>query len=103
MSPTVFPVKKPPAFQMLSSAERQNVSRLQEKSFCVQLTYYFLFKYLEKRFSRPVRILATLVYIVENIFYIGIVIYAPSLALNAGNLVIHVLKFVVTKKIWKLI
>ena len=41
MSPTVFPVKKPPAFQMLSSAERQNVSRLQEKSFCVQLTYYF--------------------------------------------------------------
>ena len=46
-----------------------------------------IFQYLEKRFSRPVRILATLTFIVENIFYIGIVIYAPALALNIGKVI----------------
>ena len=42
-------------------------------------------QYLEKRFNRVVRLVATLSYIVLIILYLGIVIYAPSLALNAGK------------------
>nr|XP_039253944.1 sodium-coupled monocarboxylate transporter 1-like [Styela clava] len=40
------------------------------------------YEYLEKRFSRPVRILATTVFIVNTVLYVGICIYAPALALN---------------------
>ena len=40
------------------------------------------YEYLELRFSRMVRYLATIVFYVQNIAYIGIVIYAPSLALE---------------------
>lgn len=40
------------------------------------------YEYLEIRFSRMVRYLATIVFYIQNIAYIGIVIYAPSLALE---------------------
>nr|XP_039253945.1 sodium-coupled monocarboxylate transporter 2-like [Styela clava] len=41
------------------------------------------YEYLEIRFNRPVRLLATTVYIINSSLYVGVVIYAPSLALNA--------------------
>ncbi|XP_047439863.1 sodium-coupled monocarboxylate transporter 1 [Mugil cephalus] len=40
------------------------------------------YEYLELRFSRPVRIIGTTMYIVQTALYTGLVIYAPALALN---------------------
>ncbi|KAJ7399733.1 Sodium-coupled monocarboxylate transporter 2 [Pitangus sulphuratus] len=39
-------------------------------------------QYLELRFNKVVRLAATLIYILQTILYTGIVVYAPSLALN---------------------
>ncbi|XP_068614522.1 sodium-coupled monocarboxylate transporter 1-like [Brachionichthys hirsutus] len=41
-----------------------------------------VYEYLELRFSRPIRIMGTSVYVVQTILYTGMVIYAPALALN---------------------
>ncbi|KAK7916457.1 hypothetical protein WMY93_012218 [Mugilogobius chulae] len=40
------------------------------------------YEYLERRFSRPIRIIGTSMYIVQTALYTGLVIYAPALALN---------------------
>nr|KAI8765800.1 sodium-coupled monocarboxylate transporter 1-like isoform X2 [Biomphalaria glabrata] len=41
------------------------------------------FQYLEKRFSRGVRSAASLCFVVHMVVYMSVVLYAPSLALNA--------------------
>ncbi|XP_041636529.1 sodium-coupled monocarboxylate transporter 1 [Cheilinus undulatus] len=40
------------------------------------------YEYLELRYSRPIRIIGTSMYIVQTALYTGLVIYAPALALN---------------------
>ncbi|KAF0034599.1 hypothetical protein F2P81_012357 [Scophthalmus maximus] len=40
------------------------------------------YEYLEMRFSRPVRLIGTSMYIAQTALYTGLVIYAPALALN---------------------
>ncbi|XP_068568595.1 sodium-coupled monocarboxylate transporter 1 [Cebidichthys violaceus] len=40
------------------------------------------YEYLEMRFSWPIRIIGTSMYIVQTTLYTGLVIYAPALALN---------------------
>ncbi|XP_041336873.1 sodium/iodide cotransporter [Pyrgilauda ruficollis] len=40
------------------------------------------YEYLERRFSRSVRLCGTVQYVVATMFYTGIVIYAPALILN---------------------
>lgn len=41
-----------------------------------------IYEYLELRFGQSVRVLATTVYILNTVIYVGICIYAPALALN---------------------
>ncbi|NXS61198.1 SC5AC protein, partial [Brachypteracias leptosomus] len=40
------------------------------------------YEYLELRFNKNVRLAATMIYVLQTILYTGIVVYAPSLALN---------------------
>uniref|UniRef100_H3DLQ1 Solute carrier family 5 member 8, like n=1 Tax=Tetraodon nigroviridis TaxID=99883 RepID=H3DLQ1_TETNG len=40
------------------------------------------YEYLERRFSRPIRLIGTSMYIIQTALYTGLVIYAPALALN---------------------
>ncbi|KAM4676278.1 sodium-coupled monocarboxylate transporter 1-like [Discoglossus pictus] len=40
------------------------------------------YEYLELRFNKHVRVLGTVIFIIEMVLYTGIVIYAPALALN---------------------
>ncbi|XP_060925124.1 sodium-coupled monocarboxylate transporter 1 [Limanda limanda] len=40
------------------------------------------YEYLGLRFSRPIRIIGTSMYILQTVLYTGLVIYAPALALN---------------------
>lgn len=40
-------------------------------------------QYLELRFGKPTRLIACMAFITQMILYMGIVLYAPALALNA--------------------
>lgn len=42
-----------------------------------------VFEYAEMRFGRPTRVIASIIYLTWMMFYMAIVLYAPSLALNA--------------------
>ncbi|XP_067672324.1 sodium-coupled monocarboxylate transporter 1-like [Haliotis asinina] len=51
--------------------------------FFYNLQVTSVFQYLELRFSKPVRLLASFIYILQTCTYMSFVLYAPSLALNA--------------------
>ncbi|XP_046554579.1 sodium-coupled monocarboxylate transporter 2-like [Haliotis rubra] len=51
--------------------------------FFYNLNVTSVFQYLELRFSKPVRVLASVIYILQTSVYMSFVLYAPSLALNA--------------------
>ncbi|XP_052212081.1 sodium-coupled monocarboxylate transporter 2-like [Dreissena polymorpha] len=42
-----------------------------------------VFQDIDKRFGRPTRVLASIIYLLRMVLYMAIVLYAPSLALNA--------------------
>ncbi|OWF51072.1 Sodium-dependent multivitamin transporter [Mizuhopecten yessoensis] len=43
------------------------------------------YQYLEMRFGSPTRSLVSIIYVVQMVLYMSIVLYAPSLAMNAGK------------------
>lgn len=49
----------------------------------VTLPQFVTFKYLEKRFGKTTRVFASLSYSLQMILYMGIVLYAPALTLEA--------------------
>ncbi|XP_070536576.1 sodium-coupled monocarboxylate transporter 2-like [Ptychodera flava] len=44
-----------------------------------------IYEYMELRFSRPVRLLSTAIYLFYKVLYLALVIYAPAMALNAAT------------------
>lgn len=44
------------------------------------------YEYLEKRFDKNVKMMASMVYAIQNILFIPIVMYVPALALSQGKL-----------------
>lgn len=60
------------------------------------LQYNSLFEYLEKRFDRGVRLLASFIFTFSLILYIPVVIYVPSLAFNqVTGMSVHVLSSII--------
>ena len=59
----------------------------------------FSFQYLELRFHWVLRIEGTLLYMAQTLLYLGIVIYAPALALNAGEFYLFNAKNELLKKL----
>ena len=47
------------------------------------LVYIYCFRYLEDRFGKVARLTASLAFSIQMFLYMGIVLYAPSLALSA--------------------
>lgn len=43
------------------------------------------YAYLEKRFDKRVKLIASLIYAIQSIFFIPIVMYVPALALSQGK------------------
>ncbi|XP_056435268.1 sodium-coupled monocarboxylate transporter 1 [Gadus chalcogrammus] len=50
--------------------------------FFYRLGITSIYEYLEMRFSKSVRVLATSIFIMQTVLYTGLVIYAPAIALN---------------------
>ena len=49
-----------------------------------------LYEYLELRFNRSIRYLTSFEYIVQNVIYIGMVIYTPAVALGKDFIIINI-------------
>ncbi|XP_066905537.1 uncharacterized protein [Halyomorpha halys] len=60
------------------------------------LQYNSLFEYLEKRFNRSVRLLASFIFTFSLLLYIPVVIYVPSLAFNqVTGMSVHLLSSII--------
>lgn len=51
--------------------------------FNLQMTSSF--HYLERRFGRPVRLMASAIYVLKSLCFVPLVVYVPALALSQGK------------------
>lgn len=49
----------------------------------IEIKYFLIFQYLGLRFGKRIRLVASLAYTLQMVLYIGIVIYAPAITLEA--------------------